>query len=264
MLLVPRQPRHRQQDISAEHKEVVVESHDGLQLHGTHFHSPAAPLATVILCHGVGSCKENMYSIADWLAGEGYESIAMDMRGHGESGGEYCTYGYYEKQDLSALIDQLALDGTEQIVVLGISMGGAVAIQALDYDDRIDAAVAISTFSSLRGIALDYQERITGLDWVWLNSFVADRAEDMSGLVVDSVNVEAICRRISKPVFIAHGSNDSHIIPEYAERNFAALQSRNKEMYLVEGAGHLSAWRRGGEDLKEALRNFLHGIQVPN
>jgi pimeloyl-ACP methyl ester carboxylesterase len=54
-----------------------------------------------------------------------FDVLAYDSRAHGESGGNACTYGYYEKRDLSRAID---LIGLRPVVALGISLGAAVAL----------------------------------------------------------------------------------------------------------------------------------------
>jgi len=33
------------------------------------------------------------------------ETILVDSRAHGQSEGEYCTYGFYERDDISKIID---------------------------------------------------------------------------------------------------------------------------------------------------------------
>ena len=51
---------------------------------------PAAgtPAPTLIVCHGAGEFKENYFEMCEVLAGRGVASLALDMHGHGESGGE--------------------------------------------------------------------------------------------------------------------------------------------------------------------------------
>src|SRR6266568_4482580 len=48
---------------------------------------------TVMLCHGVGSAKERQLDLAKYLAARGFNVLVFDFRGHGESGGNFISYG---------------------------------------------------------------------------------------------------------------------------------------------------------------------------
>ena len=61
----------------------------------------------MILVHGIGGCKESFLSLANRLANQGIASVLFDNRAHGQSGGQYSTYGFYEKKDISRIIDIL-------------------------------------------------------------------------------------------------------------------------------------------------------------
>ena len=78
--------------------------------------------------------------------------LAYDSRAHGESGGDACTYGFYEKKDLSRAIDRL---GGGPVLAFGISLGAAVALQSAADDPRIARVVAVSAFSDLRTVAAE-------------------------------------------------------------------------------------------------------------
>ena len=58
-----------------------------------------------------------------------------------------CTYGFFEKQEL-----RLVLDTIEQgpVVLMGTSLGAAVALQEAGEDDRVGVVVAAETFADLR------------------------------------------------------------------------------------------------------------------
>jgi len=75
-----------------------------------------------------------------------YHAIAYDIRGHGESyvgDGQFTIEGHVD--DLFALLDHLSL---KKVVVVGLSMGGYVALRALEREqDRFVAAVLCDTRS---------------------------------------------------------------------------------------------------------------------
>ena len=75
--------------------------------------------------------RENLF-LANHFVRRGYDVAALDFRGHGESGGGY-SFGAAEHQDFQAVIEELVGEGRmyERFSVLGLSMGGSIAAQAL-------------------------------------------------------------------------------------------------------------------------------------
>jgi pimeloyl-ACP methyl ester carboxylesterase len=62
----------------------------------------------VILAHDIGACRAAELSLALELQERGFEVLALDLRGHGESGGSRATYGLHEKRDVIAAFDFLS------------------------------------------------------------------------------------------------------------------------------------------------------------
>jgi pimeloyl-ACP methyl ester carboxylesterase len=78
--------------------------------------------------------RENLF-LAEYFARRGYDVVALDFRGHGDSGGTY-TFGSSEANDLAAVAGELVGgDKTyRQFAVIGLSMGGSIAADALARD----------------------------------------------------------------------------------------------------------------------------------
>jgi uncharacterized protein len=65
------------------------------------------------------------------LLDEGYASILLEMRVHGESEGEVIALGYEEYLDVQAVVDYIKRNHSYSgvpIVVYGLAMGGAAAV----------------------------------------------------------------------------------------------------------------------------------------
>ena len=100
------------------------------------------------------------------------------MRGHGESDGEFFTYGAHEWQDVVAVIDHLAAR-SQAFVVLGASAGGAVAIRAAAEDSRIRGVITIGTFADLASTIADQTPMLP--DWWWQRAIAkAEQLGDFS------------------------------------------------------------------------------------
>lgn len=235
---------------------VNIYTEDSLKLSSYHIKNDKNTNGTFIICHGIGSCKEHQVSLAKWLDYLGYNSFLFDGRAHGKSEGEFCTYGFKEKKDISIISDYLKNQG-EEVYILGTSLGGAVALQALEYDSNISGGVIISTFSTLREVSIDYQERLTNIGWQWLNDYVVARAEKIAHFKADDVQPLLSCKNISQPVFIGHGKKDVHIDYNCAQRNYEALTSKSKDIVLVENAAHNNVWQIGGKDFERKLVDFI-------
>jgi pimeloyl-ACP methyl ester carboxylesterase len=105
---------------------------DGVSIAYTLWRRPAREL--MVLAPGfwrVRLARENLF-LAHHFLRRGYDVAAIDFRGHGDSGGRY-AFGASEHRDFHAVIDTLVGPGRmyERFSVLGFSLGGSIAAQAL-------------------------------------------------------------------------------------------------------------------------------------
>jgi pimeloyl-ACP methyl ester carboxylesterase len=207
-----------------------------LTLRGWKFRHSGPARGTVIYLHGSADNRTSGLFVAERFTRRGYDVVVYDSRAHGESEGEACTYGYYEKQDLRHVIDAVE---PGPVAVLGVSLGGAVALQAAAIDARIRTVVAVSTFSDLRTVATERAPRIASTDDI---EAAFRLAESIAHFRVDDVSPVASARKIEVPVLLVHGQDDHETPAAHSQRIFAALPGP-KRLLLVPGAGHDDALR---------------------
>ena len=208
----------------------------GLRIRGWRFHSAGVRRGTVIYLHGSADNRTSGLFVAERFTRRGYDVIVYDSRAHGESEGEACTYGYYEKQDLRRVIDTVE---PGPVAVIGVSLGGAVALQAAAADARIRTVIAVSTFSDLRTVAAERAPRIASKDDI---EAAFRLAEATAHFQVDGVSPVASARGITVPVLLVHGEDDHETPAAHSQRVFAALPGPRR-LLLVPGAGHNDALR---------------------
>jgi alpha-beta hydrolase superfamily lysophospholipase len=123
----------------------MLETRDGLDLFVHQWHAEGVPKQwTFVIVHGLGEHSGRYRHMAEWFAPLGADLHAMDLRGHGRSGGQR---GY--APSLKALLDDIdiviarARAGSDApVVIVGHSFGGLLAIAfALDRPDHVDKAV---------------------------------------------------------------------------------------------------------------------------
>jgi alpha-beta hydrolase superfamily lysophospholipase len=101
----------------------------------------------VVLCHGAGDFKENYFELAEYLTERGIASLALDMHGHGESGGPRYHVEMREwVADVRAALDYLCghtrIDPAN-IGAFGPSSGGTAILEAALVDSRVKALVLL-------------------------------------------------------------------------------------------------------------------------
>ncbi|HEY3358317.1 MAG TPA: alpha/beta fold hydrolase, partial [Polyangia bacterium] len=124
------------------HEELTFQGEGGVTLRGWRFRARGPRRGVVVYLHGIGDNRQSCWGLVTRLAPLGYDIVAYDARAHGVSTGDACTYGYHEKQDLRRVLDAL---GERRVVLFGISLGAAVALQEAADDSRVAAVVSIST-----------------------------------------------------------------------------------------------------------------------
>jgi pimeloyl-ACP methyl ester carboxylesterase len=170
--------------------------------------------ATIFVLHGIGDRKESMRHWGERLTTAGYRAVLVDSRGHGRSTGHWLTYGVQESRDLSHLIDALGITGP--IGVMGISYGGATAVEWASAEPRIAAAVAVAPFASLRDVVPLYVPAAVPLIGRflphWLIMRVVDHAGHLAGFDPDDASPKVAATHARVPILLIHGDRD-HTVP---------------------------------------------------
>lgn len=240
--------------------KVVVVSFDSVKLKGYHAKTTLGkPKASLILVHGIGGCKEHFTNLAISLVEQGYDCWFFDNRAHGESEGLYTTYGFLEKKDIKAIIDVIkAKTPDTKVAIWGNSLGGAIAIQALEYDKRIEFGIVESTFANLRQIVYDYQKRfLFDIGMKCVSNFALNEAGKIAKFNPDDVSPIKAVKRITQPIMISHGDKDENISVEYGKTLFKNVASKDKTLVLVKGKGHNNLATTGGPNYRAKLMVFL-------
>jgi uncharacterized protein len=126
---------------------VTATSADGVTLAGVHLARPGpARGAALVVAHGFThhirypTTRRLLSAMARDLP-----VVALDMRGHGRSGGR-STVGDKEPLDVDAAVSTARAIGYERVVTVGFSLGAAVTLRhAANGAHRPDAVVAVSS-----------------------------------------------------------------------------------------------------------------------
>jgi uncharacterized protein len=216
------------------------------------------PKGTLILLHGIGGFKEGNLYFSKLLADSGYNSVIYDQRGHGTSDGKYCTFGFYEKQDVSKFIDVIKSKFPNLPVgIHGASMGGAVALQALASDKRLQFGIVESTFHSLEDVVMAYGRGYFKFNSRWLAQRVLAKSAKIAHYKPFDIKPMESCKTIEQPILLVHGDKDEKIPVAFNKQNFDALKSKDKEFYIIKGAGHDNVGEIGGQIYANKIMAFI-------
>lgn len=123
-------------------RDLSLETEDKIPIALTHYSSNNRDIVFVI-CPGCFMCKEaKPFSDMAEAFFEHFDVIAMDFRGHGQSGGLF-TFSAKEHLDLKVVIDY-AKKKYAHIILLGFSLGAATAIIYAAKYRGVDGVIAVS------------------------------------------------------------------------------------------------------------------------
>ena len=218
----------------------------------------AESLPTVLLLHGICSSKDGYAGFAQYLCEQGFRVVAFDARGHGKSKGGCCTYGWHEKKDVSRIIDEVRKsDPGARIGIFGNSMGGAIALQAMAEDPRIECGVIESTFADFREAACLRAASFSGVRVDAVIPPTLHRAGVQGQWKPSEVRPEESAKKIRQPVLLSHGTADEVFPISHGERIFRNLASSSKEWLPVEGGHHYGMGGVMGPEYEKRQIAFL-------
>ncbi len=240
--------------------------------------------SAVVLIHGLGATGESWYFQLKAAAEAGFRVIAPDLPGFGRS--KYSGRFWDIKTISKELVSFLSGAGLREYFLAGISLGGAVALQAaLDFPERVRGLMLINTFACLKPHSLS--------EWVYFTrrgilaflrspavqaKMVADRVfphpdqHIYRQMLVENINkanprvyrqamialakfdVRNRLAELNKPVWVVSGAADT-TIPLMAQYDLVR-RIPNARHYCVSEAGHAVNIDRP-EEFNRILLKFL-------
>jgi len=233
---------------------------------------------TVVLIHGSGGNAGMWRKVMEGLA-DGYDSLAVDLPGHGKSQGEGMNsipeYREFMKDFFGVL-------GAEKIVLGGHSLGGGIVQDfVLQYPERLRAILLIGTGARLRVLP----EALEGLrqmaegkieprfePWAFASGATAEvlsegerewaktsprvRYQDMAAC--DQFDIMKEAEKIRIPALMVCGREDRLTPVKYSE--YLKGKILGSKMEIVEGAGH-AVMLEAPEVLSRVILTFLRSLE---
>jgi alpha-beta hydrolase superfamily lysophospholipase len=242
---------------------VSLTSRDGTELAA--WFIPGERREPILLLHGYGATKREMLHHAAFLNDGGYPVMLLDLRCCGESGGRAVTFGGREREDVAGedvaaaityLQERPDVDG-ERAGVLGLSLGGALALLAAAEFPAVRAVVAESSFANIRDVVRRNFRVATKLPSFLFAPLTIWLIERRWGIRASRVMPEReIGARDDCAVLLIHAENDRVVNVQDAHALFTAARGP-KELWLIPDAAHAMAYLTEQAAYANRVRGFF-------
>ena len=241
-------------------EDVTVTSFDGLRLSGKWVRAEK-PIGTIILFHGYHTHFVHDFSgIFDLYHGLGLNLLLVRQRAHGESEGKYITFGVRERKDVLRWVDfHNRTHGMDNVFLGGMSMGASTLLFAAgeDLPPNVRGITADCGFSSPAEILGHIIRKDFHLPPKLVLPLVDFWARLLAGFSLWDCNSRDTLSRSRTPILFIHGKADTFVPCSMSQAGYDHCAS-DREIHLVDGAGHGRAYLYEPERLTRALTEFFH------
>jgi uncharacterized protein len=233
---------------------------DGWYIYGSRKADTTAASApgTVLLFHGHGGCKSSHIAEGDFFQQLGYNVLMIDFRAHGNSGGNTCTIGRKEAEEVKLAYDFVKNKGEKNIILWGTSMGAATITSAIENYPELQPQKIIleMPFATLLD-AVEGRVRIMGLPEQPVASLLAFWGGAEQGFWAFGYKPGEYAKKIKSPTLLQWGANDNRVKRSEMEQIFNNINLPKKELVVYEKSGHQSLCVNEPDKWKEKITAFL-------
>lgn len=223
--------------------DVFLDASDSLKLHGCRFDSHPESHCWVILLHGYMNEASSMFYYASIFSDRGFNALVPDLRGAGQSEGDYIGMGWNDRLDVVGWIHEIIKwDPQAQIVIFGVSMGAATAMMTAG--ERLPAhVVCVVEDCGYTSVADEFAYELRNL--FRLPSFpilrFADRVtRSRAGYGIFEASAVEQLKKAKVPILFIHGEKDTFVPTSMVHRVYEAAAGE-KELLLVKNATHAAS-----------------------
>lgn len=205
--------------------------------------SAGAPVPCVILLHGIGGSKGDLFLPGLSLAGRGYATFAIDIAGHGERPkingkppfelglSEMKTAGATTVVDLKRAVDFLATRpdiDKNRVAFVGVSLGGILGGVFISHEPRVRAGVLWAAGGDWGRLVTTSQHRFAQ----HYRSKGAVNAAVIEAEMAELDPAKTISRFAGHPLLLLNGRDDTAVPPACTDALFAAAREPKQRVTL--------------------------------
>lgn len=244
---------------SSNYSDVYVNSSDGLKLHGYKILNNTTTNKWVITVHGYTSKGLEMNNYAKEFYNMGYNVLIPDLRGHGESEGNYIGMGWDDRLDILEWINFiLNIDETSTIILHGVSMGAATVCMTSgeELPDNLKAIIADCGYTTVWD---QFSHQLKSL--YSLPNFPVMNASSVitrfkAGYTLKEASALTQVAKSKTPILYIHGDKDDFVPYKMMDELYNATASE-KEKLTVENAAHAKSATTNPELYWSTIKQFL-------
>lgn len=223
----------------SNYEDFYVTSKDGLKLHNYLLRNDSTD-KWIIAVHGYTSEGKLMAPYAKKFYDIGYNVILPDLRGHGQSEGDYIGMGWDERFDIIDLIEYI-VDNNEnsQIVLFGVSMGASTVmnVSGEELPSNVKAIIEDCGYTSAWD-EFSYQlKELFGLPAFPMMHTASLLGKIRAGYWLGEASAINQVKKSTTPMLFIHGDSDTFVPSHMLDELYSAAKVE-KEKLIIAGAGH--------------------------
>jgi len=242
---------------------ISLKTDDGMTIAGSWVNVPN-PKAVVIMIHGFMMNRAELVPTAFRIQEKGYASLLLDLRAHGRSSRSKSGFGWLERAEVRAGIEESRrVHPGVPVILFGSSMGAAAIVFAVTQDETdVSGLILDGAYGDLSDAVEGWFRWLGGPIAAYLLRPIGWVARPMLGFDPYKLSVTSALSGVRVPTLFLHGENDRLAKFDGAEKNFQATYGP-KILEQFEKAGHCQARWMYAERYDAAILKFLESVSKP-
>lgn len=241
-------------------ESVNIKSEEGYLLKGSIIENAEKTNKYVILVHGYTANFHIHMPFVRMFLKLGFNILLIDARNHGESEGEYPSYGFYECDDLDRWIEFLVKRNSGREIIIGLhgqSMGGATVLLCGSRNDKVKFVIDDCGYTEGKEIIRYQFGKVKWVPFEPVYKILNWKVKRRVGFAFDEVSPRKELLKSKVPVLFIHGDEDTSVPVEMSINLYNERGNELDDLLIVVGAKHLTAYNIEKEKYEVSVQKFI-------
>lgn len=227
----------------SNYNDEYLNSFDDLKLHAYVVENKIKTNKWAIVVHGYAGNGALMSAKAKYFYEMGYNVVIPDLRGHGQSEGDYIGMGWDDRLDIISWVNHIIEKNPKSEIALhGTSMGAATVLMASreNLPSNVKAIISDCAYTSVLD-EFKYELK----NFLNLSSFPLINITDLitmirAGYSFKEASAINQVKKAKVPILFIHGDRDK-FVPYYMMNKLYEAANSPKEKLTIEGGEHANS-----------------------